>query len=223
MDPKHRDRIAFVRVCSGKFEAGMQVRHVRTGKMIRLASPQQFMARERSAVEEAWPGDVIGVMDRGNLRIGDSLSNDGDLEFADIPRFAPEHFARVLPKDPMRRKQFDTGLRELTEEGAAQVFYSQSEAGPIPIVGAVGMLQFDVMQYRLEHEYGAPVKFERIPFRHPRWVTGPESEIDRVASSRGRMRLFDAKGNPLILFEDEWNVRWAQQNETKVEWHKVAP
>jgi peptide chain release factor 3 len=223
MDPKHRDRIAFVRVCSGKFEAGMQVRHVRTGKMIRLASPQQFMARERSAVEEAWPGDVIGVMDRGNLRIGDSLSTDGDLEFADIPRFAPEHFARVVPKDPMRRKQFDTGLRELTEEGAAQVFYSESEAGPIPIVGAVGMLQFDVMQYRLEHEYGAPVKFERIPFRHPRWVTGPESEIDRVATQRGRMRLYDAKGNPLILFEDEWNVRWAQQNETKVEWHKVAP
>jgi len=223
MDPKHRDRIAFVRVCSGKFEAGMQVRHVRTGKMIRLASPQQFMARERSAVEEAWPGDVIGIMDRGNLRIGDSLSNDGDLEFADIPRFAPEHFARVVPKDAMRRKQFDTGLRELTEEGAAQVFYSESEAGPIPIVGAVGMLQFDVMQYRLEHEYGAPVKFERIPFRHPRWVTGPESEIDRVATQRGRMRLYDAKGNPLILFEDEWNVRWAQQNETKVEWLKVAP
>src|SRR3954470_14483117 len=122
MDPKHRDRIAFVRVCSGKFEAGMQVRHVRTGKMIRLASPQQFMARERNAIEEAWPGDVIGVMDRGNLRIGDTLAENGDLEFADIPRFAPEHFARAIPADPLRRKQFDNGLRELTEEGAAQVF-----------------------------------------------------------------------------------------------------
>jgi peptide chain release factor 3 len=224
MDPKHRDRIAFVRVCSGKFEAGMQVTHVRSEKMIRLSSPQQFMARERTAVDTAWPGDVIGVMDRGNLRIGDTLSAAGDLEFADIPRFAPEHFARVVPADPMRRKQFDTGLRELTEEGAAQVFYSEGAAGgPIPIVGAVGMLQFDVMQYRLEHEYGAPVRFERIPYRFPSWVTGPERDIDRVASGRGRMRLYDAKGNPLILFEDEWNARWAKQNEKNVEWHDVAP
>ena len=223
MDPKHRDRIAFVRVCSGKFEAGMQVKHVRSGKMMRLASPQQFMARERTAVEEAWPGDVIGVMDRGTLRIGDTLSANGDLEFADIPRFAPEHFARAIPRDPMRRKQFDTGLRELTEEGAAQVFYAESEAGPTPIVGAVGMLQFDVMQFRLEHEYGAPVKFERITYRYPRWVTGPEQAIDRVASGRGRMRLYDAKGNPLILFEDEWNLRWALNNETSVQWHDVMP
>jgi peptide chain release factor 3 len=223
MDPKHRDRIAFVRVCSGKFEAGMQVRHVRSGKMIRLASPQQFMARERNAIEEAWPGDVIGVMDRGNLRIGDTLAENGDLEFADIPRFAPEHFARAIPADPLRRKQFDTGLRELTEEGAAQVFYMDSEAGPAPIVGAVGMLQFDVMQYRLEHEYGAPIRFERIPYRHPRWVTGPEREIERVASGRGRMRIYDAKGKPLILFDDEWNLRWALQNETALTFYDVAP
>jgi len=223
MDPKHRDRIAFVRVCSGKFEAGMQVRHARTGKMIRLASPQQFMARERNAIEEAWPGDVIGVMDRGNLRIGDTLAESSDLEFADIPRFAPEHFARAIPADPLRRKQFDTGLRELTEEGAAQVFYMDSEVGPAPIVGAVGMLQFDVMQYRLEHEYGAPIRFERIPYRHPRWVTGPEREIDRVASGRGRMRIYDSKGKPLILFDDEWNLRWALQNETSLTFHDVAP
>jgi len=221
MDPKHRDRIAFVRVCSGKFEAGMQVKHVRSGKMMRLASPQQFMARDRTAIEEAWPGDVIGVMDRGNLRIGDTLSANGDLEFADIPRFAPEHFARAVPKDAMRRKQFDTGLRELTEEGAAQVFYSETDSGPIPIVGAVGMLQFDVMQFRLEHEYGAPVKFERIPYRYPRWVTGPESAIARVATGRGRMRLYDARGNSMILFEDEWNLRWALNNETSVQWHEI--
>ena len=223
MDPKHRDRVAFVRVCSGKFEAGMQVQHVRSGKTMRLASPQQFLARERTAIEEAWPGDVIGVMDRGTLRIGDTLSADGALEFSGIPRFAPEHFARATPVDPLRRKQFDTGLRELTEEGAAQVFYAQSDIGPTPIVGAVGMLQFDVMQFRLEHEYGAPCRFERISYRFPRWVTGREEDIDRVASGRGRMRLYDAKGNPLILFEDAWNLRWALQNETKVQWHEVAP
>jgi peptide chain release factor 3 len=223
MDPKHRDRIAFMRICSGKFEAGMQVKHVRSGKMMRLASPQQFMARERTGIEEAWPGDVIGVMDRGTLRIGDTLSADGDLEFAGIPRFAPEHFARAIPADPLKRKQFDNGLRELTEEGAAQVFYAESEAGPQPIVGAVGMLQFDVMQYRLEHEYGAPIRFERIPYRFPRWVTGPEQEVERVTNERGRMRLYDAKGNPLVLFENEWNLRWALQHEEKVVFHEVAP
>jgi len=162
-------------------------------------------------------------MDRGNLRIGDTLAESSDLEFADIPRFAPEHFARAIPADPLRRKQFDTGLRELTEEGAAQVFYMDSEVGPAPIVGAVGMLQFDVMQYRLEHEYGAPIRFERIPYRHPRWVTGPEREIDRVASGRGRMRIYDSKGKPLILFDDEWNLRWALQNETSLTFHDVAP
>ena len=123
MDPKHRDRIAFVRVCSGKFEAGMQVKHVRSGKMMRLASPQQFMARERTAVEEAWPGDVIGVMDRGTLRIGDTLSADGDLEFAGHPAIRARAFrARRSRRIRCERKQLDTGLRELTEEGAAQVF-----------------------------------------------------------------------------------------------------
>jgi peptide chain release factor 3 len=223
MDPKHRDRIAFVRVCSGRFEAGMAVQHVRSGKTIRLSGPQQFLARERSAIEEAWPGDVIGVMDRGSLRIGDTLSAMGPLEFAGIPRFAPEHFARAIPADPLRRKQFDTGLRELTEEGAAQVFYARTDAGPAPIVGAVGMLQFDVMQFRLENEYGAPCRFERIPYRFPRWVTGPEEDIDRAASGVGRLRLYDAKEKPLLLFDSEWNLRSALQNDTRLSFHEVAP
>ena len=225
MDPKHRDRVAFVRVCSGRFEAGMQVKHVRSGKMIRLASPQTFMARERTAVEEAWPGDVIGVMDRGTLRIGDTLSADGDLEFQGIPRFAPEHFARVVIADPMKRKQMDAGLRQLTEEGAAQVFYTSGTdtLSPTPIVGAVGQLQFDVMLHRLEHEYGAPCRLERIAARYPRWVTGPRPEIERIANDRGRMLLFDAKGHPLILFEDEWGMRWTLEREKAVQFHEVAP
>src|SRR5690606_29299200 len=122
MDPKHRDRIAFVRVCSGHFEAGMQAKLVRTGKPIRLSGPTTFLARERTLVEEAWPGDVIGIHDRGSLRIGDTLSSNGDLEFTGIPRFSPEHFARVRIADPLRRKQLDTGLKQLSEEGAAQVF-----------------------------------------------------------------------------------------------------
>jgi peptide chain release factor 3 len=226
MDAKHRDRVAFVRICSGRFEAGMQVKHVRTGKLIRLASPQQFLARERTAVEEAWPGDVIGVLDRGNLRIGDTLATgDADLEFKGIPRFAPEHFARIILTDPMKRKQLDAGLRQLTEEGAAQVFFTTGTetSGPTPIVGAVGMLQFDVMLHRLEHEYGASCRLERITARYPRWVTGPADEIERIARDRGRMLLYDAKGNPLILFEDSWGLRWALEREKDVAFHEVAP
>ena len=225
MDPKHRDRVAFVRVCSGKFEAGMQVNHVRTGKPIRLAAPQQFMARERTAITEAWPGDVIGVMDRGNLRIGDTLSNDGDLEFQGIPRFPPEHFARVIVKDPMRRKQLDTGLRQLTEEGAAQVFFTSGTdtTSPTPIVGAVGLLQFDVMLFRLETEYGVPCKFEPFAGRYPRWVVGPMDDIERVARGQGTTLLFDAKGNPLLLFQDAWALRWAQDKEKTITFLETAP
>src|SRR5690606_34614792 len=153
MDPRHRDRIAFLRICSGRYSAGLQVTHARTGKSIRLAAPQQFLARERSFVETAWPGDVVGVHDRGSLRIGDTLVEEGApltedgklLEFRGIPRFAPEHFARITTSDPLRRKALDAGLRELTEEGAAQVFYAEGATGPAPVVGAVGQLQFDVM------------------------------------------------------------------------------
>jgi len=225
MDPKHRDRVAFVRVCSGKFEAGMQVNHVRTGKPMRLAAPQQFMARERTAITEAWPGDVIGVMDRGVLRIGDTLSNDGDLEFQGIPRFPPEHFARVIVKDPMRRKQLDTGLRQLTEEGAAQVFFTSGTdtTSPTPIVGAVGLLQFDVMLFRLETEYGVPCKFEPFAGRYPRWVVGPTDDIERVARGQGTTLLFDAKGNPLLLFQDAWALRWAQDKEKTITFLETAP
>ncbi len=225
MDPKHRDRIAFVRVCSGRFEAGMPVRHVRTGKTLRLTAPQQFMARERTVIEEAWPGDVVGILDRGMLRIGDTLSEREDLEFSDIPRFPPEHFARVVLSDPMRRKQLDAGLRQLTEEGAAQVFYTQATevAGPMPIVGAVGMLQFDVMLHRLEHEYGVRCRLEPISYRYPRWVVGPVAEIEHIAGEQGRMRLFDAWNNPVIIFESEWLLRSSMQRESPVEFLEAAP
>ena len=225
MDPRHRDRVAFVRVCSGKFQAGMDVRHVRTGRTMRLNAPQQFLARERTAIEEAWPGDVIGVLDRGTLRIGDTLSEGGNFEFQGIPRFAPEHFARVVLIDPMKRKQLDTGLRQLTEEGAAQVFYTSptETVGPTPIVGAVGMLQFDVLLHRLEHEYGSRCRLEKISGRYPRWVVGPKAEVDRLARDRGRMLLYDAKGNPLLLFDDAWQMRWAIERETGVTFHEVAP
>jgi peptide chain release factor 3 len=225
MDPKHRDRVAFVRVVSGRFEAGMEVTQVRTGKRLRLAAPQTFMARERSAVDEAWPGDVVGIMDRGTLRIGDTIAQDRDLEFSDIPRFPPERFARVVLLDPMKRKQLDAGLRQLTEEGAAQVFYTSPTevSGPSPIVGAVGQLQFDVMMHRLEHEYGVAARLESITARFPRWVTGSVEDIRRLAEGRGRLLLFDAKGQPLILFDDAWALRWALEREDQIEFHEVSP
>ena len=224
MDPKHRDRIAFVRVCSGRFEAGMQVKHVRTGKQIRLAAPTQFLARERTHIEEAWPGDVIGIHDRGTLRIGDTLSANGDLEFQGIPRFSPELFARVVITDPMRRKQLDTGLQQLSEEGAAQVFYAESIAGPAPIVGAVGQLQFDVMLHRLEHEYGVKARLEHLSYTQARWVEGPEAEVRRVGlGGYGRSLVFDAKGRPLILFDSEWTLRTTVEREKELKFHDVAP
>ena len=176
-------------------------------------------------IDEAWPGDVIGVMDRGTLRIGDTLAVDTGLEFSGIPRFAPEHFARIVAADPLKRKQLDAGLRQLTEEGAAQVFYTSGTdtLSPTPIVGAVGQLQFDVMLHRLEHEYGAPCRLEKITARYPRWAVGPQDDIERIARDRGRMLLYDAKGHPVMLFEDAWGMRWVLERETVVTWHEVAP
>ncbi|MEP6507007.1 MAG: peptide chain release factor 3, partial [Gemmatimonadales bacterium] len=157
--------------------------------------------------------------------IGDTLSNDGDLEFQGIPRFPPEHFARVIVKDPMRRKQLDTGLRQLTEEGAAQVFFTSGTdtTSPTPIVGAVGLLQFDVMLFRLETEYGVPCKFEPFSGRYPRWVSGPTEDVERVARGQGTTLLFDAKGNPLLLFQDAWALRYAQDKEKTITFMETAP
>lgn len=222
MDPRHRDRIAFIRVCSGRFEPGLSAVNVRTGREIRLAAPQQFLAQERQAVEEAWAGDVIGVHDRGNLRVGDTLSANGQLEFGGIPRFSPEHFARIAVADPLRRKQLDTGLRQLSEEGTVQVFYSDSAVGPAPIVGAVGLLQFDVLLHRLEHEYGVKAKLDPMPYRHARWVEGPAARIEELASYE-RALVYDTKGRPLLLFDSDWSLRVTLEKATDVAFHDVAP
>ncbi|MGZ8377993.1 MAG: peptide chain release factor 3 [Gemmatirosa sp.] len=230
MDPKHRDRMAFVRVVSGRYAAGMEVQLTRTGKALRLSAPQSVMARERQAIDEAWPGDVVGIVDKGTLRIGDTLlehASKDPPQFSDIPRFPPEHFVRVLSADPMRRKQLDTGLKQLSEEGAAQVFFAEADAklgsGPSPIVGAIGQLQFDVMMFRLESEYGAPAKLESLGYGHPRWITGDRKEIERVGAAHGRILLYDIKGQPMILFADRWAMRSAVEKETKVQFHESAP
>jgi peptide chain release factor 3 len=223
MDPRHRDRIAFVRICSGRFEPGQEVRNTRSGATLRLAQPQQFLARERSAVEEAWAGDVIGVHDRGSLRIGDTLSSNGAIRFGGIPRFSPEHFARIRVADPLRRKQLDTGLRQLSEEGAAQVFHEDIQAGHTPIVGAVGLLQFDVLLHRLEHEYGARAVLDQLDFRFARWVDGPRSDIRRVARGEGRLLVFDTRERPLILFGSRWALQHTEEREEALTFHAIAP
>lgn len=222
MDPRHRDRLAFIRIVSGKFAAGMEAVVRRTGRTMRLTSPQQIMARERQAVAEAWPGDVIGIQDRGGLRIGDTLSSSGEIEFSGIPRFAPEHFGRVYLTDPLRRKHLDTGLRQLSDEGAAQVFYTDTQTGPTPIVGAVGLLQFDVMLFRLENEYGVRCRLERMSFSHARWVTGDRQEIERVGRAHGRLLVYDSRNQPLILFEDGWSLRAALTHETMLQYFESA-
>ena len=141
-----------------------------------------------------------------------------------VPRFSPEHFARVRIGDPLRRKHLDTGLRQLSEEGAAQVFYAESIAGPAPIVGAVGPLQFDVLLHRLEHEYGVTAALERMPYVAARWVVGPEADIDRVAGGYDRARVTDSRDRPLILFQSEWTLQKTVENERgKLEFHSVAP
>jgi peptide chain release factor 3 len=223
MDPRHRDRIAFVRICSGRFEPGLEALNSRSGTTIRLAQPQQFMARARSAVDEAWPGDVIGIHDRGTLRIGDTLSANGEIRFGGIPRFSPEHFARVRVADPLRRKQLDTGLRQLSEEGAAQVFHEDIQAGHTPIAGAVGVLQFDVLLHRLEHEYGARGILDRLDYRFARWVDGPLAEIRRVARGEGRLLVYDTKERPLILFSSRWALQHSEEREEALTFHAIAP
>jgi peptide chain release factor 3 len=222
MDPKHRDRIAFVRVCSGHFEAGASAVNMRSGKSVRLARPQQFFAQEREFVDSAWPGDVVGIHDRGSLRIGDTLAEDGAVEFSGIPSFSPERFARVLVPDPLRRKHLDKGLLELAEEGAVQVFRSNEGAGPAPVVGVVGPLQFDVLLHRLEHEYGVTATLEPLPYRDARWVVGPDAEIRRVARGYDCQLVHDPAGRPLLLFRSEWVRASTEQRESALEFRRMA-
>ncbi len=210
MDPRHRDRIAFARVCSGTFHREMDVTHARTGKTMSLAKSFQFFAQERVSVEEAYAGDVIGLWDPGILRIGDSLCGGAPLEFDGIPRFSPEHFVRVVMTDPMKRKQMKKGLEQLSEEGAVQLFYDRGRMERDPILGAVGVLQFEVTQFRLQSEYGASIQFDRLPFRFARWVEGNVNP-EKFERSGYSSCVLDVEGRLLVLFENEWYMRRAEE------------
>ncbi len=212
MDPSHRDRIAFLRVCSGKFEGGMRVWHERLGKEIRLARAEQMMAQDRETVMEAYAGDIIGLYDPGLYRIGDTLTEDKTIHFDSVPRFSPEHFARVVLKDPMKRKQLQKGVQELAEEGTLQLF-TQPGREKDPILGVVGRLQFDVLIYRLEHEYGATSQLEMLPYTCARWVQGP-ANLAEMSARRIPLAVHDQDEKMVALFRDEWEMhRAVRENE----------
>lgn len=224
MDPRHRDRVAFLRVCSGSFEEGADAVVSRTGKSIRLAQPQEFMARDRTSSDErSVAGDVVGLLDRGNLRVGDTVAVGGRIEYPGVPRFSPEHFAQIHIEDALRRKHLDRGLRHLAEEGTILLLFAPSITGPVPIVGAVGVLQFDVLLDRLKREYSVEARLERLPFHCARWVTGPEADIRSVASAYGRRQVEDADGRPLILFDNEWTLKRSEEEEKSLTFYDVQP
>jgi len=223
MDPAHRDRIAFVRVVSGRYVKGMMAYHSRLGKQVRLAKPSQFLAAERTAIEDAWPGDVIGLFDPGQYRIGDTLAEDAGFEFEGVPRFSPEHFAVVRAMDPMRRKQMEKGLEQLSEEGTVQIFQQLRMGMKDPIVGVVGALQFEVLQYRIEHEYGANILLDKLPYSHARWVVGPAFDPRTFDWEGNRQTVEDRDGLPLVLFRDDWALSHAEQKHPELRFLAHAP
>lgn len=208
MNKAHRDRIAFMRICSGKFEAGMEVTHIQGGnKKMRLSQPQQMMAQERKIVEEAYAGDIIGVFDPGIFSIGDTITTANDkFAFEGIPTFAPEHFARVRQLDTMKRKQFVKGISQIAQEGAIQIFQEYNTGMEEIIVGVVGELQFDVLKYRLENEYNVDIRLEKLPYEHIRWIENKEIDMDKLIGTSDMKKIQDLKGNPLLLFINSWSV-----------------
>ncbi len=207
MNKAHRDRIAFMRICSGKFEAGMEVNHIQGGKKIRLSQPQQLMAQERKIIEEAYAGDIIGVFDPGIFSIGDTLTTSADkFAFEGIPTFAPEHFARVRQIDTMKRKQFVKGINQIAQEGAIQIFQEHNSGMEEIIVGVVGVLQFDVLKYRLENEYNVEIRLENLPYEHIRWIENKDLDLDKLTGTSDMKKIRDLKGNPLLLFVNSWSV-----------------
>ncbi|SHJ15768.1 peptide chain release factor 3 [Parasporobacterium paucivorans] len=210
MNKAHRDRIAFMRICSGKYTAGMEVNHVQGNKIIRLSHSQQLMAQERHIIEEAYAGDIIGVFDPGIFSIGDTLcSKDRNFVYEGIPTFAPEHFAKVRQVDTMKRKQFLKGVTQIAQEGAIQIFQSYNTGMEEIIVGVVGTLQFDVLKFRLESEYGAEIRLEPLPYEHIRWIENEDIDIQDLSVSSDTKKIKDLKGNPLLIFVNSWSIQTA--------------
>lgn len=220
MDPAHRDRIAFVRICSGKFLRGMKVMHHRIGKEVTFSNATIFMAQDRAHVEEAYPGDIIGIHNHGTIKIGDTFSLKESLAFTGIPNFAPDHFRRVLLKNPLKAKQLQKGLIQLAEEGAVQFFKPLSGSGYI--LGAVGVLQFDVTMARLKSEYGVDAVYEPVNFAAARWIECADKKILKDFERERQASLArDAQGHLTYLASSQWRLEHAMEQWPQITFHKT--
>jgi peptide chain release factor 3 len=221
LDPNHRDRIAFMRICSGKFERNKFYFHTRLEKKIRFSSPTSFMANNKSIVEEAYPGDVVGLYDNGNFKIGDTLTEGELLHFKGVPSFSPEILREVVNLDPFKTKQLDKGVRQMTDEGVAQLFMQQP--GNRKIVGTVGELQYEVIKFRLEHEYGAKCSFSSLPFTRACWITTDnKKELEQFLSRKSGAIAYDKDNNPVFFAESEWMLKMAREAFPSLTFHETS-
>ncbi|MDP6084137.1 MAG: peptide chain release factor 3 [Verrucomicrobiota bacterium] len=225
MDPKHRDRIAYIRICSGKFERDMTVYHSRTGKKVRLASSHRLFGKERETVNKAYAGDIIGLVGHADFGIGDTLTTNKGVEFHEIPRFTPESFSYLHNADTGKFKQFRQGLEQLLQEGAIQCLSLKGSAVAVPVLAAVGPLQFDVVQFRLESEYNAVSRLEPASWQVVRWLPDKfsEEEMDKLSPPTGSRFGWDSDGNPVLLFASEWAAGYFQQNNESLKLAKRPP
>ncbi|PSL45545.1 peptide chain release factor 3 (bRF-3) [Chitinophaga niastensis] len=210
LDPRHRDRIAFLRVCSGKFERNKFYHHVRLDKDVRFSNPYSFLAREKNIVDDAYPGDVVGLFDTGNFKIGDTLTEGENFYMTGIPSFSPELFKELVNKDPMKTKQLEKGIRQLTDEGVAQLF--TQHGGNRKIIGCVGDLQFEVIQYRLLQEYGAACQFNSLSFFKACWITGPKDKVEEFIRFKSSNVVEDKDGHLVYLAQSEWYLNTERTN-----------
>ncbi|MDA0292121.1 MAG: peptide chain release factor 3 [Cyanobacteria bacterium] len=223
MDARHRDRVAFVRVCSGKFEKDMTVQHARSGRSIRLSRPQKLFGQDREVVDEAFPGDVIGLNNPGMFAIGDTLYSGARVEYEGIPCFSPELFAWLRNPNPSAFKSFRKGVNELREEGAVQILYDTDQSKRDPILAAVGQLQLEVVQHRLENEYGVPTRLEPLGFSVARWVNGGWPMLESVGRIFNCKTVRDCWDRPVLLFKNDWNLNQLQEDHPALELASVAP
>jgi peptide chain release factor 3 len=223
MDPKHRDRVAFVRVCTGKFEKDMTVSHARTGKTLRLSRPQKLFAQDRASIDTAYPGDVIGLNNPGMFAIGDTIYLGKKLEYEGIPCFSPELFAYLKNPNPSKFKQFQKGIQELREEGAIQIMYSLDQFKREPILAAVGQLQFEVVQFRLLTEYGVETTIEPLGYSLARWVVGGWPMLDKIGKVFNTLTVKDNWDRPVLLFKNTWNLQQALGEHAELQLTAIAP
>ena len=217
MDPKHRDRLAFVRVCSGRFERDMSVVHTRSGRKLRLSSSHKLFGRDRETIDEAYPGDVVGLVGHSDFRIGDTLAEDASLVYREIPRFTPECFAWLQSPSTAQFKRFREGLEQLLQEGVVQAFHLKDSAQRVPLLGAVGPLQFEVVQYRMQTEYGAESRLEAAQWKVLRWAVTGNGPVDESLLPTSARLAADAAGKPVILFPDEWSCNFFAERNPKIQ------